>query len=143
MKKFFKWLFLAAWMIIIFLFSNIPGDVSDEQSKLVIYIFNVLGLNLNSILGELSNYIVRKGAHFTEYFILCLLTYNAIKDDFKLNKALFLSVVVVFLYACTDEFHQGFVPGRGPAFKDVLIDTSGGIVAAGFIYLLRFKKLKK
>lgn len=128
-------------MAVIFTFSSQPGDVSEEQSKLVIYVFNLLGLNLNTMLGEFSNFIVRKGAHFTEYFILCMLTYNAIKDDFKIDKTLILSVMVVFLYACSDEFHQSFVPGRGPAFRDVLIDTSGGITAAGFLYVfVTFKK---
>lgn len=141
MKKFWKWTFLILWMIVIFVFSNQPGDVSDKQSKLVIYVFNLLGLNLNSLLGEFSNFIVRKGAHFTEYFILYILTNNVLKDDFKMDKALFLSVIVVFLYACSDEFHQSFVPGRGPAFRDVLIDTSGGIMAAGILYF--FNPVKK
>lgn len=144
MKRYMKWILLVGWMVIIFIFSSQPGEVSDKQSRLVIYVFNALGLNLNSMLGDLSNFIVRKGAHFTEYFILCLLAYNALKDNFKQGKALILSVAVVFLYACSDEFHQSFVPGRGPAFKDVLIDTLGGVTAAGFIYLLYLiKSLKK
>jgi VanZ family protein len=140
MKKYLKWILLVGWMVIIFIFSSQPGDVSDKQSRLVIYVFNALGLNLNSMLGELSNFIVRKGAHFTEYFILSILTYNAVKEDFKLPNALLISILVVFLYACSDEFHQSFVPGRGPAFRDVLIDTSGGITAAGFIYLYNHLK---
>ena len=36
----------------------------------------------------------------------------------------------VFLYACTDEFHQLFVPGRDGNFRDVIIDTSGGTLSA-------------
>ena len=36
----------------------------------------------------------------------------------------------VFLYACTDEFHQLFVPGRSGNFRDVIIDTSGGVLSA-------------
>ena len=38
-----------------------------------------------------------------------------------------------FLYACTDELHQYFVPGRACRFKDVMIDTAGaftGIVCS-------------
>ncbi len=65
-RKLIRWILLIAWMIVIFIFSQLPGDVSDEQSKLVIYIFNVLGLDLNSHLGNLANFVVRKGAHFTE-----------------------------------------------------------------------------
>ncbi len=60
------------------------------------------------------------------------------------RKAWNYSLAFVFLYACSDEFHQSFVPGRGPAFRDVLIDTSGG----AFAYIVtsvinRFKIGKK
>jgi len=29
------------------------------------------------------------------------------------------------LYACTDEIHQLFVPGRGAQMSDVLLDSAG------------------
>lgn len=134
-KKKRKLFMLILWMIIIFIFSQMPGNVSDENSKFVIYIFNLLGLNLNSAFGSLANFIVRKGAHFTEYFILYMLFLNIYKDKFHWTRALIFSLVCVFLYACTDEFHQSFVPGRGPAFRDVLIDTSGGLVALTVRYI--------
>ena len=35
------------------------------------------------------------------------------------------------LYACTDEFHQSFVPGRVAAVHDVLIDSAGAWLALG------------
>lgn len=134
-KKKRKLFMLILWMIIIFIFSQMPGNVSDENSRFVIYIFNLLGLNLNSAFGSLANFIVRKGAHFTEYFILYMLFLNVYKDKFHWTRALIFSLVCVFLYACTDEFHQSFVPGRGPAFRDVLIDTSGGLVALTVRYI--------
>ena len=30
-------------------------------------------------------------------------------------------------FACTDEFHQSFVAGRGPSKKDVAIDSAGAL----------------
>lgn len=42
---------------------------------------------------------------------------------------MWLSVLISFLYAVSDEYHQSFVPGRGPAFRDVLIDTIGASFA--------------
>jgi VanZ family protein len=135
MKKLIKWSLLIGWMIVIFLFSQQSGEVSSEQSRFVVFIFNTLSINLDSALGELSTYLVRKAAHFTEYFILGTLAYNVVKDEFKYKPALLLTILIVFLYACTDEFHQSFIPGRGPAFKDVLIDTSGGVAAMACIYL--------
>lgn len=126
---------LILWMIVIFVFSQMPGQLSDENSRFVIYIFNLLGLNLNSAFGDFANFIVRKGAHFTEYFILYMLLLNVLREKFNWSKALIYSLAGVFLYACTDEFHQSFVPGRGPAFRDVLIDTSGGLVALTVRYI--------
>ena len=35
------------------------------------------------------------------------------------------SVMLCFFYACTDEFHQLFVPGRSGEFTDVCLDTVG------------------
>jgi VanZ family protein len=128
-KKHIKWLMVVAWMILIFVFSQMPGNESDEKSKFVIYIFNTLGIDLGGVFGNLADFIVRKCAHFTEYFILYMLIYNALKENFVWKKALLFSIVGVFLYASTDEFHQSFIPGRGPSFRDVMIDTSGGALA--------------
>lgn len=143
-SKKLKWLLVIAWMVVIFIFSSQPGDVSDENSKFVMYIFNLIGLDLNSFFGDLANFIVRKGAHFTEYFILYMLLYNALKESFSFKKALIFSIIGVFLYASSDEYHQSFVPGRGPSFRDVLVDTSGGILAmilSSIFYHLQKKSL--
>ncbi|WP_127837379.1 VanZ family protein [Clostridium prolinivorans] len=139
-KKKIKWLLVVAWMIVIFIFSNQPGDISDKNSKFVIYVFNLLGLDLNSTFGDLANFIVRKGAHFTEYFILYMFLYNAFIESFSFKKSLIFSLIIVFFYASLDEFHQSFVPGRGPAFRDVLIDTMGGITALGIRYIFHIQK---
>lgn len=130
-----KWLLVIAWMTIIFIFSSMPGDTSEDTSQLVIYVFNLLGIDLNSVFGVLADFIVRKCAHFTEYFILYMLIYNALKESFSFRRALLFSLLGVFLYASSDEFHQSFVPGRGPAFRDVLIDTSGGLLALIVLYI--------
>ena len=68
-----RWILAILWMAFIFVMSQMPGERSNEQSKLVIYVFSFLGIDLNSIWGDLANYIIRKGAHFTEYFILYIL----------------------------------------------------------------------
>lgn len=43
------------------------------------------------------------------------------------HKWIGFSLLVTFLYACTDEFHQLFVPGRAGRFTDVLIDCTGAL----------------
>ncbi len=135
MKKYFSLILVILWMLVIFYFSSKPASVSDQESKLLIQIFQLLGLDLNSFLGELANFAVRKTAHFTEYFILSLLWFNLLYGKYELRKAALYSVAAVFLYACTDELHQLFVPGRAARFTDVMIDTSGGALAAVARYL--------
>ncbi|MBU3218402.1 VanZ family protein [Clostridium estertheticum] len=135
-KKYLNWILVIGWMIIIFIFSSQVGQVSNENNKFVIYVFNLLGLNLNNIFGTLSDFIVRKASHFTEYFILYMLIYRAMNKSKKIDMKIFIaSILIVFLYACSDEFHQSFVPGRGPAFRDVMVDTCGGLTAFLFIYI--------
>lgn len=139
-KKVLGWVLLIVWMITIFIFSNQPGDESSKNSEFVMYIFNLLGLDLNSYFGSLATFIVRKGAHFTEYFILFMLSFNVLRFYIKGYKAIIYSILICFLYACSDEFHQLFIPGRAGMFRDVLIDTSGAILGALIMFFAAFKK---
>lgn len=136
------WICLLLWIGLIFYMSNQPGDVSSKQSGLVLKLFQAIGIDLNNELGELATFIVRKTAHFTEYFILYMLTVNVMKYYFNINKAILYAFVFSFFYACTDEIHQYFIPGRAMAFKDVLIDSSGALLSM-IITKLNFKMKKK
>lgn len=136
-RNIINWLLLIIWMGFIFYMSNQPASVSDGQSNKVLFILTTLGLDVNGIFGELANFIVRKCAHFLEYMILAFLLLNVIKAYYKPKISSILSVVFAFMYACTDEFHQLFVPGREGAFRDVIIDTCGGIALILLYNLIR------
>lgn len=135
-----KWILTGSWMIVIFMFSNQPAVISDENSQFIIVLFKKLGINLDSMIGTLANFMVRKAAHFTEYFILYFLIYIAIREYMSIKKALIISLLIVFLYASTDEIHQLFIPGREGRFRDVMIDTSGGFLCLIINYFVTFKK---
>lgn len=143
MGKRVKWILVIVWMVIIFWFSNQPAVISDEKSKFIIHLFKFLGLNLDSILGDLANFIVRKVAHFTEYLILYMLVFNATYEKVNLKKSLITSILVVFLYACSDEIHQIFVPGRTSRIRDVVIDTCGGMIGFLFLWIKNKKPIKR
>ena len=121
---------IIIWMCFIFFMSNQPAEISDSQSIGIINILSKMGIDMNGTFGDIANFIVRKCAHFIEYMILGFLIINLLKNDFKLQHVLLIAVIGVFLYACTDEFHQLFVPGRSGNFRDVIIDTSGGALSA-------------
>jgi VanZ family protein len=135
MNKKLKWFLLIGWMCIIFWFSHQPSVQSDEQSYLVISMLRTIGINFNSAFGELSNFVIRKLGHFTEYFILYVLFYNVLKEYFEFKSSIILSIVFVFLYACSDEFHQLFIIGREGSIRDVILDTSGGMIGMLIVYI--------
>jgi len=68
--------------------------------------------------------LVSKLAHLIEYAILGWLIQRARGD----RCAWWQSWLIAVIYAATDEFHQSFVPGRGPSALDVMIDAAGATV---------------
>lgn len=59
----------------------------------------------------------------------------------KESKYLSLAILASALYACTDEFHQLFVPGRTGQIFDVLVDTLGATF--GCLLVLGILKIKQ
>ena len=132
-RKILRFTSLIIWMAFIFYMSNQNGEVSTGQSNFFVDILRSAGIDISDSIKEIITLIIRKGAHFSEYLILYILFYRTIIMYVDVSKTKYLTVLLVFLYACTDELHQFFIPGRTAAFKDVIIDTSGGCV--GFIIL--------
>jgi VanZ family protein len=79
--------------------------------------------------------IVRKCAHLTEYAILGLLLWRAQRKPTRTSpqpwrwRTAFHTILLVMLYAASDEFHQAFVPSRQASVWDVLLDTTGAVFA--------------
>lgn len=97
----------------------------------------------NDVLNTIEK-VIRKLAHFSEYTFLGILLMSLMSTyNLKQINKFVLSIGIGFLYACSDEFHQLFVPGRTAKFTDVLIDTSGVIVGSIliFIAILIIKKI--
>jgi VanZ family protein len=127
------------WAGLISCFST--GAFTDEKTGAVIIpILHWLLPKASYPTLLLLHHIIRKTAHFVEYFILSLLILRAIRagrHDTRLRWAL-AAILIVAGYASLDEFHQSFVPGRTPRISDVLLDTSGGTAAqaiAGLVLL--------
>lgn len=129
-KKLISWILLLAWMAFIFYMSQQTGQVSSGQSGKIVLLLSKIGIEISQ--ENISNitFIIRKSAHFTEYFILYILLFNVIKNYFHTKKIILYSIMGVVIYAISDELHQYFVPGRSSAIKDVFIDSCGGITAS-------------
>lgn len=143
---------LILWMLLIFFFSQDSGVASSKKSdgiahSIVNIISNITGKNLEGSALEktldICIFIVRKTAHFLEYFILGLLVIRVLKDYNLLNyKLCIIAIILCFMYATSDEIHQLFVPNRSGRFIDVLIDTSGSILSIFIYYKIKNKKNK-
>ena len=154
MKSYIFRVLAILWMVVIFWFSSCPAEESGSMShsvgytigKLVIPDFENLPEQKQAAFADRIDYPVRKAAHVTEFAILGFLLAGSVfgSSGRQLTKAQLrnlsaAALAVGFAYACSDEIHQIFVPGRAGRFSDVLIDSAGvllGIVA--FRLLRRF-----
>ncbi len=135
MKKNINLILVIIWMIIIFIMSSFNGNDSSMQSNFIVNIISNI-FNIKNI--ELLSLIVRKLAHFSEYFILGILICRYIND---INKLPSLTLLIGSIYALSDEIHQIYVPGRSFAIRDILIDTLG-IILSIIIYKIIKKHIK-
>lgn len=151
---------ILIWIGVIFGFSSKSGDESNAQSKGIIQSVaetaithsNEKNKTINgkyvakktSTIAEMLNVIVRKSAHASIFCVLSILVMKFIlilKGENKFRYYI-VGMVICFLYACTDEFHQLYVPGRTGRFTDALIDTLGatiGCVVIWGIYKIKSK----
>lgn len=148
MKKAAAWALCAAWMALIFFMSAMPGDVSGEQSGTIVDLLlgalETAGVAQEAIDPAMLELLLRKGAHMTEYAVLFVLFFRALRLSGARHPGL-TALLMSAAYAATDEFHQMFSEGRGPSPVDVLIDTAGAGGGWGVLTLLskRPKALSK
>ena len=127
------------WMGVIFMFSAQVSDESKSSSNKVTsaVVNTVISIKKENISEEKrqkiiedKTFIVRKTAHFTEYFILGLILILYLQTKEKLTtKYIILAIIFCVLYATSDEIHQLFVDGRSCKIIDILIDTCGSSLA--------------
>lgn len=90
---------------------------------------------------------VRKIGHLTEYAILAILLWLAIKPQVEnrlsAGQRFGISFSVVFLYAIADELHQTFVPTRRGSGIDVLFDSIGGLCGLAFVWSISQLRVRK
>lgn len=150
MKNTVKIVLLIFWCLLIFLFSSENSTESNSRSGRITE--HTIGVYERVTEHKISsekrkeafqnmNYLIRKTAHFTLYFILGILVYWILLDYLKVSRSLLLfSILFCGFYAITDEVHQLFT-GRTAMLFDALIDTAGGIAGVFLTNLIYRKKL--
>lgn len=153
-KKFLSillYLVTIGWMILIFVFSRQTGREYSNFSNKVVSIpraifypnFNEYSSERQAEITKSLSFLVRKGAHMFEYAVLCLFMFLSVRTVTKKYEPYFIAPAFCFLYALSDEFHQGFTKGRTMSFRDVMIDFSGALLVVLFIFLLHLIKKRK
>ena len=153
------WTLLLAWLPTVFWIGVISFEstsvFTSEHTQHWVYVaLNFISAHLAGH-ADIINAVGRKVGHFIGYGVLSalsffgwteLLAYTAESKLIQAGRivevprrwhlrAAILAVLVTFLVASLDEFHQAFIPGRTSAFRDVLLDTMGGVFAQVLILL--------
>lgn len=139
-------------MVMIFCFSAQTGEESGEMSgritRWVVAVFvpewEELPVAEQEELCSTVGLFIRKGAHFTEYALLGFFLMLHIRQICKRTRVLLpwlWAWGIGTLYAASDEFHQSFVGGRGPAVTDVLIDSCGVAVGVALLCFVLWRQI--
>lgn len=113
-----RWLPALLWMGLIFYLSSQP--------------------DLPRYPDDLIDTVLKKMMHLAEYAILACLLWRALSDaQSARNSPIALSLILSFLYALSDEYHQFLVPGRNCNVVDVGIDAVGALLFLALLKLLR------
>jgi VanZ family protein len=116
--------------------SMMPGDSSSAESG---FVFRLL----TSVLGDgiITDHLVRKTAHFTEYMVLGMLCCANLAVYGRYSVGYVLAALYVCLFvAVADESIQLFTVGRNGALFDVWLDHCGsltGVALCGGVRLYR------
>lgn len=129
-KSIAMWVLVVLCMGVIFYFSSRPANISAMQSDAILrWFIKHFGD------GAITDFAVRKGAHFLEFTGLCFL-FNWAWRYTKDRAMPMVSVICTSLYAVSDEVHQLFVEGRSCQVSDWALDTLGAVTGTlGFIII--------
>ena len=137
---------IVAWCVTIFRLSGMNSETSNGKSTGIVEQSISKFLDITNEAGitdahpddeklakaaALINAPLRKVVHATVYFVLALLLLAIGRVIFGSKKYLLtcaITILLCFIFAMTDEYHQTFVDGRTGQMMDVMIDTAGACV---------------
>lgn len=124
MKKRHIYLILAV-LVTVFIFSNSAQDAGESSRA-----SGGLLVLVQRLFPFMTDHILRKCAHFTEFFLQGLFLSLYIKNTPRgLGQGWIYTAFCGLFTACCDELLQTFSPGRSPEITDVFIDFSGAAAA--------------
>ena len=146
--KIILFILTGAYIVFIWAHSTMDAKTSSGESLYVLeFVTNFL--KSIGISTELTDHIIRKSAHFSEFALLgCLSLWCGYLLNKNIVKCLMPAGFVSLFVAVIDEYIQLFSVGRSCEVKDVLLDFTGSVCGAAFfvvivIIIMLIKKRKK
>lgn len=141
------WLPVILWMCLIYTASDDRASL-QHSSRIIEPILRWLFPHLSNATVHEVVFLVRKCAHLTEYAVLALFIWRALRKPVRNDlrpwnwREALIVLGWVALYAASDEIHQLFVSSRQGSVLDVLIDTSGASLSLLAVWAIgRWRKL--
>jgi len=126
------WWPAAVWVVLITFESTDYFSSTNTGSLLYTLLTNLFGhINLHDFL--IFHHYLRKTGHVVGYGMLALLLlrgWRATLDQYKtqLVRTSLLSWLGTVFVAAMDEWHQSYIPSRTGTWKDVVLDSTAGLV---------------
>ena len=132
------WLFAAIIMVLIIWGNSlVPGSGSGSLSLSVVEAARGALDALRLPSDWVTNFLVRKTAHFTEYAVLGVLVAHAFDPEHTAEHMRLAAIcLALVLVPSIDETIQLFVAGRSGQVTDVLLDCCGAATGVLLTYLV-------
>ena len=134
------WLPSAIWLAVIVTESTNLGS-ADHTSRILYPIFHFLfGMDPARFAGW--HVVLRKTGHFVGYFTLSVLLFRSWRASFPRLSTRWclqwatLAFLCTLLVATFDEWHQTFLPSRTGTVRDVILDSTAGLVAQILLFMI-------
>jgi VanZ family protein len=136
---------LVLWIGVIFYLSSDQGSMS-RTSRFVRPVLEFLFPAASDETLQFYHGYVRKAGHFTGYAVLAFWAVRAFVSSLMAAVSEYRhlwAVLLVAAVATVDELNQSFLSSRTGSVWDVLLDISGGVAMAGFLWAIgRPRQLK-
>jgi len=144
MKSFLKyWLPVLIWLAIIFIGSTDLMS-AEHTSRIIGPILRWFKPDVSAETIARVQFFVRKAGHLSEYAILAILLWRALRSgvrwQMKMSILFFVAVLACAIFAASDEFHQSFVPSRTSSPHDVMIDICGALLGLAICWMFARRK---
>ena len=128
------WALTVFWVLFIWLQSILDAALSSMESGFLLAL-------VQHIFPFVTEHMLRKAAHFTEYAVLGALLHGAMRADGRPRLGAFQTAFGL-LTAMADETIQLFSAGRSGQITDVWIDFAGFLTGYLFFRLIFRKKTR-